>query len=284
MHRNFRLWLTSYPSPIFPISVLENGVKMTNEPPKGLKAGLLRTYLSDPFSSPSFFDGCTAKGNFHKLLFGLAVFHSIVQASSHAFKSSHRLCSLSVRGCHPNLMHAFACWHSAAVSLCGRQGLTFVSMLLAVLTGPSVFYLDSDPDSSRALLTLPVNTEWACSLKNCACYACRYTQSGVLHMCNVATVVEVPKTCVLCLQERRKFGPIGWNIPYEFNENDLRISARQLKMFLDEYPDIPYDTLRYTCGECNYGGKVCARHAASCSYSASVLATCTESASDTKSS
>ena len=132
MNPDYRLWLTSMPSLNFPVPVLQSGIKLTNEPPRGLKANLKRTYAD---ISEEEFSGCSKPKEFKKLLFALAYFHA------------------------------------------------------AIL-------------------------------------------------------------------ERRKYGSIGWNIPYEWMTSDLEISKRQLRMYLDEQDAVPYVTLRYLVADANYGGRV----------------------------
>merc|ERR1712100_169219 len=56
--------------------------------------------------------------------------------------------------------------------------------------------------------------------------------------------------------DRRKFGPIGWNVPYNFTMEDLTTNRRQLKYFLDNYDEIPYTVLNYLGANINYGGRV----------------------------
>jgi len=71
----FRLWMTSMPTPKFPVSVLQNSVKMTMEPPAGLRANLMQTYEN---VEDKDLNECKKPAPYKKLLFALAFFHAIV--------------------------------------------------------------------------------------------------------------------------------------------------------------------------------------------------------------
>ena len=75
MSKDFRLWLTSMPSPIFPVAILQNGVKMTLEPPKGLKANVRKTFLG--FKQQKLEESSQPRA-WRKLLFSIAFFHALV--------------------------------------------------------------------------------------------------------------------------------------------------------------------------------------------------------------
>uniref|UniRef100_A0A3Q3RVK4 Dynein axonemal heavy chain 2 n=1 Tax=Mastacembelus armatus TaxID=205130 RepID=A0A3Q3RVK4_9TELE len=74
-HPNFRLWLSSSPHPEFPITILQAGIKMTTEPPKGVKANMKRLYQ---LVTDTQFNRCTRPAFYRKLLFSLCFFHSIL--------------------------------------------------------------------------------------------------------------------------------------------------------------------------------------------------------------
>jgi dynein heavy chain len=132
IHPDFRLWLTSMPSESFPAAVLQKGVKITKEPPKGLRANLKQTYMK--LDNEKMFKTNKPR-EYQKLLFGLSFFHALVV-------------------------------------------------------------------------------------------------------------------------ERKKFGPLGWNIPYEFNDTDMDITAAQLELYVEQYSVIPYKVLQQLASVVNYGGRI----------------------------
>ncbi|KAJ9535032.1 hypothetical protein QJQ45_029705, partial [Haematococcus lacustris] len=160
----FRLWMTSYPSPKFPVNILQNGIKMVNEPPKARQQGVL-----------SHFHSCVPydKGSVTSVTEG--------------------------EGIRANMRRSYGlepvCQDTEFFETCPKP-LAFKNLLFGLIFFHAV------------------------------------------------------------IQERRKFGPLGFNISYGFDDGDMRISVRQLHMFLSENEEVPYAALRYVTGECNYGGRV----------------------------
>ncbi|TPX78384.1 hypothetical protein CcCBS67573_g00352 [Chytriomyces confervae] len=135
-HRDFRLWLTTEPTPQFPIGILQRSLKVVTEPPNGLKLNIRSSYfkITDDALQDCLHD------SFKPLVYVLAFFHAVQQ-------------------------------------------------------------------------------------------------------------------------ERGKYGKIGWNVKYDFNESDFRVSLTILRTYLNKTAltpagKIPWTTLRYLVGETIYGGRV----------------------------
>jgi len=60
--------------------------------------------------------------------------------------------------------------------------------------------------------------------------------------------MELRLNVISVIQERRKFGPLGWNVKYDFNNSDLEVALSTLFMFLEEQEDIPWPALLYVTG------------------------------------
>eukprot|EP00928_Gymnodinium_smaydae_P021973 TRINITY_DN18608_c0_g3_i2.p1 TRINITY_DN18608_c0_g3~~TRINITY_DN18608_c0_g3_i2.p1 ORF type:complete len:2564 (-),score=332.72 TRINITY_DN18608_c0_g3_i2:161-7795(-) len=62
------------------------------------------------------------------------------------------------------------------------------------------------------------------------------------------------------VQERRKFGPIGWCVPYEFNNSDLDASLLFLEKHLSSTisvgQELSWTTVQYMVAQVQYGGRI----------------------------
>uniref|UniRef100_A0A803Y768 AAA+ ATPase domain-containing protein n=1 Tax=Meleagris gallopavo TaxID=9103 RepID=A0A803Y768_MELGA len=79
-HRDFRVFISAEPAPcpeshIIPQGILENSIKITNEPPTGMHANLHKAL--DNFNQDTL-EMCTRENEFKSILFALCYFHAVV--------------------------------------------------------------------------------------------------------------------------------------------------------------------------------------------------------------
>jgi dynein heavy chain len=72
---DFRMFLTSMPAIYFPVPVLQNGIKLTNEPPKGIKSNILGSLGQ---MSEESLSGCKRDKEYRCLYYSLCFFHAVI--------------------------------------------------------------------------------------------------------------------------------------------------------------------------------------------------------------
>jgi len=86
VHPGFRLWLSSDPTPKFPIALLQSSIKITTEPPRGIRSIMQRMYNFIPEDKFNKMDAkkpqadalCNKPTLYKSLLFALTFFHSVL--------------------------------------------------------------------------------------------------------------------------------------------------------------------------------------------------------------
>lgn len=74
-HKDFRIFLSSSATPKFPIQLLQNCIKMTTEPPKGLKANIVRLLMN---TNEESYNRVKETHKYRKLYFSLCWFHAVL--------------------------------------------------------------------------------------------------------------------------------------------------------------------------------------------------------------
>ena len=74
-HPDFRVFLSALPQKVVPVGVLQNSIKLTNEPPSGLKANMLRAYGS---FTETIWEATSKQSELKAIIFALCFFHSVV--------------------------------------------------------------------------------------------------------------------------------------------------------------------------------------------------------------
>ena len=75
LHEDFRLWITAEPHPEIPIGLLQMSIKLTNEAPVGMRAGLRNSYA---WVNQDMLDA-VGRYEWRQMLFVMCYMHSIVQ-------------------------------------------------------------------------------------------------------------------------------------------------------------------------------------------------------------
>jgi len=76
IHEVFRLWITCEPNKEFPLGLLQLAIKVTTEPPKGIAAGMARTYST--LVTQDFIEKVEPYDKWRNIVFAICFMHSIV--------------------------------------------------------------------------------------------------------------------------------------------------------------------------------------------------------------